>query len=338
MRDLVRRRSLVISRFDAPSLTFGAIVALVLPSAPAHGAPRADSVLDEVRLRDGTHLRGRVIEKEPGRWIVVETEDGHHRTFAWDVVEEVNLVSGLREPWIPQPIRAAWLGRGGWDVSYEIRAELTAVVLPNKTFTLAGVCATGTGIAPAAMYGRTVTDRGYGFGGGLGGRASYMYLSPLEPASSSSWWSLRVGAGLDLALLYSRAPTGVPEANGELCSQVARSSREVASASRPVLLTRIPFTVGGHLGLGKLADVLVWRGVALGAAWSPSYVHVGSWTGSGSGSFHPLGLELTLDFTTLHAVPATRRPEAHSRLALFIAAPSKDGPSVWTLSFGAVWY
>lgn len=367
--------SLYRSRFAAFSLKVGTIVTLT--ASAVHAAPREDSkeppanepganettaneppaneppatkaptkeppaneppALDDITLRDGSRLRGRVIEKEPGRWIVVETEDGRYRTFAWDVVQSVDLAAGIREPWVPEPVRRAWLSRGGWDVSYEIRAELTAIVLPSKTYSLTGFCASGTGIAPASIYGQTASDRAQAVGGGLGGRASYMHILSPEPETSSSFWAIRVGSGLDFQLLHTRNPEGLRPIDGELCTQVARTSHEVEATSKPALLIQIPFNIGVHLGLGKFSDLTVWRGVVLGAAWSPSFVHLGPWSASGSSYFNPLGVELTVDFTSLHAVPESRRPESHTRVSASFAAPAGDSPLITTIAFGVVWY
>ncbi|HVH43664.1 MAG TPA: hypothetical protein VM925_15015 [Labilithrix sp.] len=314
------------------------LVTSIAVAEPARAASPEQSS-DELTLRDGRHVHGRVVEKEPGRWIVLETEDGNRHTFAWEVVAEVvQGPAAQQQAKSAKEIREAWRVRGGDRVSYELRAELAGVLQPGRTFDVTGVCATGTGVLAASIYGQTATDRGRAAGGGLGGRLAFMFLSRLEPGSRS-WWALRAGTGLDLQLLYARIPTGIAPASGQMCSQVARSSHEVEVRDVPLLLVQVPFDLGAHVGLGGFVDALEWRGIVLGAAWAPSFIHIGPWTAGGSTQLSPLGFELTFDFTTLHATAKRRPPEQHLRMSVSVTLPSSDGQAtLGTLAFGPVWY
>ena len=325
-----------LSRAAPSAIALG--LATAVAASPAAAAHPTD-VADEVVLRDGRRVRGRVTQKDPGRWVVIETRDGIRRTFAWDVVAEIDIDPDARRA-RSTTARNAWRARAGGKVSYEVRAMASAAVLPKRTYGLTGFCATGTGVAPASIYGQSATDRGRAVGAGLGARVGYMHVAPLEPDGSSSWWALRVATGLDLQLLHAQVPIGIRPFSGELCSEVAKNSHTVESAPSSLLLGRFPLTLGAHLGIGGLDDLMVWRGVVLGLAWSPSYTVVIPWrSGGGGGHLTPLGFELTFDFTTLHASLRERSPESHFRISVSVD-PSIDGsqPTTATLGLGLVWY
>ena len=58
-------------------------------AAPSVAAPSVSSGADQVILKDGTAVRGRVTKHEPGSYVTIETADGAQRTLAWDRVGEV---------------------------------------------------------------------------------------------------------------------------------------------------------------------------------------------------------------------------------------------------------
>lgn len=310
-------------------------------SASAQTASTADvTALDEVVLGDGRRLVGRVIQEQRGRWLVLEAQDGSRRTIAWRLVEEVILAPhDERGKADLEAARSAWKRRGNGALTYELRAALTAVALPLRRFELAGSCATGTGVAPASMYGQAASDRGRALGGGIGGRVGYMYVPPLEPGGGASWWGMRAVVGLDLHALYAHVPVGLPAVRGELCSQVVRTRYTVATASSPILLMQIPVTLGVHLGLGKFEEPTRWRGVVLGLGWSPFLVHAVGSGGALDSHLNLTGVELTADFTTLHAGPGSGRPESHLRASVYFApATDEKRVTMGTLAFGAAWY
>lgn len=216
---------------------------------------------------------------------------------------------------------------------------LTGVILPRETFELRGQCATGSGFAPAEIYGQTADDRARGFGGGAGVRVSYMYMSRLDPTTGSrAWWGLRLGLGLDLHLVYADTPIGIAPQDGGLCSSLAKTSHPVEHAGRPLAIATIPLHLGGYVGLGSFGG-WSWRGAVLGVAWAPASTHVGLFADAGWSRFNYLGFELTLDLVTLHARTPRDRPGAHTRISAFFAPPpDQTHPVVATLGVGATWY
>ena len=304
------------------------------PIVDDDAAPR-----DEVKLRDGRRVRGRIVQKQPGRWVIIATDDGVQRTVAWDRVEEIAVAPATQRTTVADGARAAWRTRTSPGLTYELRVAITGIVLPTRKFELSGECATGSGLAPASMYGQFATDSGRAAGGGVGARLGYMYLSRIEPDGASTWWSLRAGAGLDLQVLHSQLPVGLEEIKGELCSRVVRTRHQVVTRSSSLVLAHVPLTFGAQLGLGGFDDGMVWRGVVLGAAWAPSYVQIWPWVGDASSHVNPLGLELTIDLATIHATSKRRSTEPQLRFSLYLA-PSLDAsqPTIGMLGFGPTWY
>lgn len=328
---LVRGAATAVGLILAASLTFS--------SRLAHAAPEA--VRDEIRLRDGRMLQGRIIERAPGRWVVIETDDGHRRTVAWDAVEEVDTapVAQIAAPTVTaQATQDAWTKRSGSGPTYELRANISTLDMPERTFHLKGTCSTGSGTVPVSMYGQTASDGAVGFGGGAGGRVGFMYRTPPDKDGASSWWAFRATAGLDLHVYHLHSPVALPPVNGGLCSEVSKGRYELVYESSSSLFVQVPLFIGGHVALGKL-DELRWSGVVLGAAWAPSFIHAGALSSRASSHLNPLGLELTVDFAVLHARVHGRPPEPQIRVAFFFAPHTLDShPAVGTLSMGAVWY
>ena len=313
-------------------------------SEPARGRSPASTnepevARDEVKLRDGRRVRGRIVQKQPGRWVIIATDDGVQRTVAWDRVEEIAVAPATQKASATDGARAAWQTRTSAGLTYELRVAITGIMLPTRKFELSGECATGTGLAPASMYGQFATDSGRAAGGGVGARLGYMYISRIEPDGASTWWSLRAGGGLDLQVLHSQLPVGLDEIKGELCSRVVRSRHEVVTRSSTLVLAHVPLTFGAQLGLGGFDEDMTWRGVVLGAAWAPSYVQIWPWVGDASSHVNPLGLELSVDLAALHATKKKRAPEPQLRFSLYLA-PSLDAsqPTIGMLGFGPTWY
>jgi hypothetical protein len=221
------------------------------------------------------------------------------------------------------------LAEGG--IGYELRQEITGVLIPSHPYAVSGSCASGTGPAPASGYVHGRTGSGSGIGGGLGGRAFYEEAPGHPNALASTWWGLRVGAGLDVDLLYAKVPT---DTSGRLCPLVTRPGADVQYVDSPVLLLQIPAILGGELGL-RTGESPIWRGIVLGWAWAPALTILKPWVTNGRLDVSVLGSELTMDFA---AGRGTVPQEAGKRVAVFLLLPTTDGgPAVMTLSFGGVW-
>jgi hypothetical protein len=61
------------------------------PIAPAEtrGSASTATANDQVILKDGTTIRGRMVEQAPGTFVTIEAADGTQRTIPWDRVREV---------------------------------------------------------------------------------------------------------------------------------------------------------------------------------------------------------------------------------------------------------
>jgi hypothetical protein len=325
-----------VRRGRSPRLARAAFLAVALCAAPARGDTPAQA-LDEVTLRDGRRIRGRIVEKQNGRWVSVEIGDGRVRTFAWSAVQAIDVAPPPRSE--PAEAHTAWRQRGGGRVSWDVRAELAGIVLPARTFAVGGFCAAGTSAAPASLYGQTASDSARAIGGGAGGRVGWMHLPHIAPRRSASFWAFRIGSGLDLHMLHARTPIGIRPADGELCSRIAQTSHEAEAKNESLPVLHVPLEIGVLLALGSFRDATHWHGVVLGAAWSPSFIHVGyPGTGSAASYFHHLGIALTIDFASLQADHASRR-EMHLRVVVSLAQSATSGqPMLGTVGVGPVWY
>lgn len=66
-----------------------AVAFSLAPVASAQSAPTVSDppfALQTVPLRNGTALRGRVVQQQPGQYMVVETEDGWQMTIPWQQI------------------------------------------------------------------------------------------------------------------------------------------------------------------------------------------------------------------------------------------------------------
>jgi hypothetical protein len=223
------------------------------------------------------------------------------------------------------------------NVSYEIREQVTAVVLPGHDYDVTGKCATGTGLAPASVFAPGASGRGWGLGAGVGGRLGYQRPARPPNHDGSTWWGFRGGGGLDLAFFYGNVPTGIADMSGMLCERVKANGAQVEYKASSVLLVQASLFAGAELGLGTAGADGSWRGVVLGAALAPAINFLQPWVTRGDFDGSYLGTELTLDFASWHPGPEPQDPA--KRISLFILLPPQhNGPVIFTLGFGAVWY
>jgi hypothetical protein len=231
---------------------------------------------------------------------------------------------------------APHLARAQDAVTYEIREQIAFALMPIRDYGVNGMCSTGTGVAPGSVFAQGGSGRGTGLGAGLGGRVGYLHLVSPPAERANTWWGLRVGAGLDLGLMYANVDTGIPDVTGQLCARLKTDGTQVGYQGSSVLLAQLSVLFGGQMGLGNIADDGAWHGVILGAAWAPALTYFKPWVSDGEGGASYLGTELTLDFATIAKGTAK---ESGKRVALYVLLPSQDhGPVVVTASFGVVWY
>ncbi len=218
---------------------------------------------------------------------------------------------------------------------FEVREHIDGALLPSHDYGVTGQCATGSGLQPGNIYAQGQSGRGAGLGAGLGARAGVLFaLDPPTPGKSS-WWGVRMVGGLDLALVYARVDTGLPDVTGQLCARLESDGVSVQYRGSTVLLGQFSAAFGAHLGLGDASRSDAWHGVVLGAAIVPTLTYLQPWVTDATldGSF--LGIELTVDFATM---PYGTAEESAKRVALFLLFPPEDkGPMTAQLSFGVVW-
>lgn len=224
-------------------------------------------------------------------------------------------------------------------LAYELRGNVVGVLSAPKSYEASGTCATGTGTAPVAIYGQRGEARVFGSGIGLGLRGGYMYMPPSDPSARFPVWALRAGGGLDITYLYAQMPTGMDEASGELCATVQKRTPRVNTESGSMLLLQFPLQFGAHIGIGRFHDGERFRGVLVGAAFSPSLTHIEPVAGPRSTELRWFGTEVTVDFVDLEKRPEAPTHPASLRISAFLSPPSRKlEPLIVTLGVGAAWY
>jgi hypothetical protein len=302
------------------------------PADVAAGVAPPAGADDEVTLRDGSRLRGRIVQQTPGRPVMLVDREGRRHLLAWDAIDEVVLARSAAQP----TARASVLGGG--LVSYELHASVAGLLMPSRSFVAGGTCKTLTGTAAVSRYDIPDKGRGGGAGPSVGGRVAWLRARVPRPEEGSTWWAVRVGAGVDLDYLVMRVPTGIPDVDGDLCAHVQAQPSSTGYTVGPSLVAQLPLVLGGHVGLGGFDGASAWKGVVLGAAWSPSLLYASVPEGKAITTVALVGLDLTLDVSRLEGareVGAT--PQL--RLNLFLSAPLRsDDPAIARLGVGAVWY
>ena len=99
-------------------------------------------------------------------------------------------------------------------------------------------------------------------------------IPPKRRGRVASWWAMRIGSGIDFGYLYGHISSAGPPSSGELCRQFEIHNHGVQIATAPMAVVDVPLTLGGYLGFGGFDGGTTWRGVVLGAAWTPSFVYI----------------------------------------------------------------
>jgi hypothetical protein len=170
---------------------------------------------------------------------------------------------------------------------------------------------------------------------GVGGRIGHHFTGRFS-GHGATLWGVRMGGGLDLALLYGSLPSGVDDPSGKLCARVKSDGVPIQYHGSAVLLAQLPLFLGPELGLGTLESDGEWHGVVLGAAWAPAFTYLKPWGAVGELRVTDLGAELAVDFVTVRDGTAK---QTGTRVAVHLVAPAQaGGPLLGTVSFGILWY
>jgi hypothetical protein len=213
----------------------------------------------------------------------------------------------------------AWDVRGGPRISYEVRGLATLLYDPEVAF---------SDVSPTGEAETGTADQ-WGIGGGVGVRAALLFLSLPDPSTSSGsgWWGVKLGAGLDGSIVYTRPPIGL--------HHTGRVEREDQVFFYPTGSLQL----GLQFGIGRLQSPTIWRGVVLGVAYSPAVIwslKIGE--SEFETDFNHAGFEVTLDIASLEArADITHEPQI--RLFAFVLPRVRDElPWLMSAGIGAVWY
>lgn len=227
----------------------------------------------------------------------------------------------------PKVLGEAWKKRGGARVSYGAHAQATGVIIPNTLY------ASTNPETGALEVGKKTT---YGVGLGVGLDLSVMYLPMPEPASgSTSWAAFRAGLRLDVSGLYVRPPLKYTyRTQGGVVT-----GRDTKYDNVAYIYGVLPFELGVLFGFGDFRLPTLWRGVALGIAYAPSFIFslkVGEKEDATDSSFNYGGFELSADIAK---VEVGKGSQPQIRLSALVLPRVKDDLP-WLASFGvgAIWY
>jgi hypothetical protein len=226
----------------------------------------------------------------------------------------------------PEAVRAGWENRGGVRAAYGVRAFMTGLYIPDVAYADQNVVTRELEVGKANAF---------GVGGGLGAHVSFLFMPLPQPTEGKSWQAFRIGVGLDLNVLYVRPPSGYTYKvdNGVV------SSRDTQYANKAYLYAIVPFQLGVQFGLGDFRAPNLWRGVALGLAYSPALVttlEIGQNQDKAQTEFNYGGFELDLDITKLEYA---ERSNSQIRLFAMVLPKVNDNvPWLATAGLGAVWY
>jgi hypothetical protein len=271
----------------APALTGGTTAAEAKPPARSPSRRRVvkppseprPGLADSVWLRDGTQLRGTLLRVEPGNYVLLLGIEGV-RTIPWRLIERLDNANaaqagaGRLDPGVAllapccadeladadaRPAEAAW---ASVSLGWDLRLEGVALF---KRYTVAG---------------REVWYGGEGYGGGAS--LSLHFRGPTWfGAGATRWTEFELGAGNSLHSV---------------------SWKQGAENQTRLLENQTSLILGAHFARGRWGTdgAPPWSGIVLGVAWVPTYVRFfGSSEFDATGSFHPAGVRVTLDWGRL---------------------------------------
>ena len=229
----------------------------------------------------------------------------------------------------PKVLATAWEKRGGVRASYGVHAVVTGLMIPNTQYMSTNPITNEQEIGSA---------RTFGVGGGLGLDLALMYLPlPDRRGGGTSWPAFRLGMRLDVNGLYVRPPERYSYKLNEAGTEVV--SRDTKYDNVAYIYGVLPLQLGVHFGFGDYRLPTLWRGLALGIAYSPAWVFslkVGEKEDATDSHFNYAGFELSLDVTKLEA-EAGSQPQIRFT-ALVLPRVADDLPWLASLGVGAIWY
>jgi len=227
----------------------------------------------------------------------------------------------------PKALRAAWDKRGGLRASYGVHAVLTGLLVEDTPF---------VGQNPESGQLELGKADTYGVGAGLGLDLSMMYLPVPQPASgSTSWAAFRLGVRLDVSGLYVRPPEkySYKTTNGQV------TARDEKFDNVAYVYGVLPLQAGVHFGLGDFRLPTLWRGLALGLAYSPAWIFslkIGEKENATDSRFNYAGFELSIDTVKIEAESGS---QPQLRLSALVLPKVKDDlPWLASAGIGAIWY
>jgi hypothetical protein len=229
----------------------------------------------------------------------------------------------------PKVLAGAWQDRGGVRVAYGAHAMATGLIIPKTLYASQNPETNQLDVGSATTY---------GVGLGLGLDLSVMYLPLPDPRSgSTSWQAFRLGVRAEASGLYVRPPLKYTYRTDGTTGAVL--SRDTKYDNGAYIYGVLPFQLGVHFGFGDFRAPTLWRGFALGLAYSPAFIFtlkVGEKEDAAESRFNYGGFEVSADIVKLEAGGGSQPQIRLSALVL----PRVNDELPWLASFGvgAVWY
>lgn len=274
----------------------------------SHLALADSSTPDAVLTKDGHLIEGTITERVDNQYVVINTPNGPRR-FTWDQIKRVDQssnnpanqegASSAPSSGRVQSRTDAWLPRTSTHLTFDVAAMGTAIFQEGRT-------------VDTKFEGRRI-----GFGGGGGGRVGFLtFATPDFEGNSGNLYGWRFGTGADAVYTTSSSP-------GE------------DSLNNAGYLVTVPLYFGGQFGFGTLPSSREWKGVMFGIDYRPSYLLVKVAHEAARGLLNWAGLDMTLDFATLHADSS---PELQFRVVGSMYFPVVEKFWSGTLGVGLAWY
>jgi hypothetical protein len=232
------------------------LAALLAGTAPATATPPDTPPANErtARLRDGTLLRGEVVEEVPDDHVVIKLPTGEVRRIAWgDLVE---LTGGASAPALPRPVGPRiTIQTNEPNVGlYGLRPELTTWA--NRWGVLRSGYALGLERVCTAPCGQEVAPGDY-FIGGNGIRSSATFTlppgAPMQLDVTARAWAGPAGAGAALTSV------GAVAAAVGAALLIVGAKKDVAPLGNPWFTNEAgrPFSIAGAVVLGSGVALLI---------------------------------------------------------------------------------